>query len=172
MLFKSINTCRYPYTFTSFAYAGKPRNYDSQPWKYYIRGSEETVKTMVKNLLKPKNLSRRNLTYDKMYTFVTLANWLLEKNITTVWTFQTNRKGIPNEIKQIGNKEKNLYEIFWDESDPKLNLYSYVASTKNSGKRNVLMLSIMKPILGVAKEDPNQSLLFTSFTSSQKEEPI
>ena len=29
MLFKSINACRYPYTFTSFAYAGKPRNYDS-----------------------------------------------------------------------------------------------------------------------------------------------
>ena len=112
MLFKSINACRYPYTFTSFAYAGKPHNYDSQPCKYYVRGTEETVKTMVKNLLKSTNLSGRNLTYDRMYTSVTLANRLLEKNITTVGTFQTNRKGIPNEIKQIGDKEKNLYEIF------------------------------------------------------------
>ena len=66
MLFKSINACRYPYTFTSFAYAGKPRNYDSQPCKYYVRGTEETVKTMVKNLLKSANLSGRNLTYDRI----------------------------------------------------------------------------------------------------------
>ena len=79
MLFKSINACRYSYTFTLFAYAGKPRNYDSQPCKYYVRGTEETVKTMVKNLLKSTNLSGRNLTYDRMYTSATLANWLLEK---------------------------------------------------------------------------------------------
>ena len=59
-------------------------------------------------------------------------------------------------VKRIGNKEKNLYEIFWDESDPKLNLHSYVVSTKNSRKRNVLMLFTMKPILGVAKEHSNQ----------------
>ena len=157
MLFKFINACRYPYTFTSFAYAGKPRNYDLQPCKYYVRGTEETVKTMVKNLLKSTNLSGRSLTFDRMYTSVTLANWLLEKNITTVGTFQTNRKGIPDEIKQIGDKEKNLYKIFWDESDPKLNLHSYVVSTKSSGKRNVLMLFTMKPILGAAKEDPNQN---------------
>ena len=51
--------------FLSFAYAGKPRSHDSQPCKYYVRDTEETVKTMVKNLLKSTNLSGRNLLYDR-----------------------------------------------------------------------------------------------------------
>ena len=48
MLFKSINARRYPYTFTSFVYAGKPHNHDSQQCEYYVRGTEETVKNMIK----------------------------------------------------------------------------------------------------------------------------
>ena len=41
MLFKSINACRYPYTFTSFTYAGKPRNHDSQPLCTTVRDTVE-----------------------------------------------------------------------------------------------------------------------------------
>ena len=46
MLFRSINSCPYSYTFATSVYAGRPRNYISQPDKcrFYVRGSEEVVK--------------------------------------------------------------------------------------------------------------------------------
>ena len=45
-----------------------------------------------------------------------------------------------------------LTKFFWDESG-KLVLNSYIVNTKNSGKRNVLLLSTMYQILGTAKDN-------------------
>ena len=81
-----------------------------------------------------------------------LQKWLLERNITTVGTLQANGKGIPEEVKQVGRRDSNSYEVFWDESG-KLVLNSYIVNTKSSGKRNVLLLSTMHPILGTAKDN-------------------
>ena len=71
--------------------------------------------------------------------------------ITTVGKLQTNRKGIPEEVKHVGSLDSYSYEVFWDESG-KLVLNSYIVNTKSSGKRNVLLLSTMYPILGTAKD--------------------
>ena len=49
-------------------------------------------------------------------------------------------------------QDSNSYEVFWDESG-KLVLNSYIVKTKSSGKRNVLLLSTMRPILGTAKDN-------------------
>ena len=65
---------------------------------------------------------------------------------------QANRKGIPEEVKHVGSRDSNSYEVFWDESG-KLVLNSYIVNTKSSGKRNVLLLSTMHPILGTAKDN-------------------
>jgi len=108
---------------------------------------------MVANLSRYTDLSGRNLTYDRLYTSVPLAHWLLDRKITSVGTLQSNRKGVPNQIKQCNNREQNSYEIFWNQPDKNLNLHSYVVNTKSSGKRNVLILSTMMPIFGVSKDD-------------------
>ena len=80
ILFKSINACRYPYTFTAYAYAGRPRKAE-EPDKcaYYIRGTENTVKWLVEKLQSYATLSGRNITYDRLYTSIPLAEWLLVK---------------------------------------------------------------------------------------------
>ena len=43
--------------------------------------------------------------------------------------------------------------MYWDKDNTTLNVISYVVSTKSSGKRNVLVLSALKPILGLTKDD-------------------
>ena len=44
LLFKSINACRYPYTFRTVPYVGKPRSHSNQEWcKFYVPGTEATV---------------------------------------------------------------------------------------------------------------------------------
>ena len=101
---------------------------------------------------KHTSLSGRNISYDRLYTSTSLAKWLLESNITTVGTLQANRKVIPEEVKHVGSRDSNSYEVFSDKSG-KLILNSYIVNTKSSEKRNVLLLSTMHPILGTVKDN-------------------
>ena len=82
LLFKSINACRYPYTFRTAPYVGKPKNHSNQDQcKFYVRGTEDTVKRLVTDLEQHTSLSGRNISYDRLYTSISLAKWLLERFI-------------------------------------------------------------------------------------------
>ena len=70
-----------------------------------------------------------------------MAQWLLDRGITSVGTLQSNRKGIPAEIREIKDRETKSYEIYWEKNNGILNLHSYVVKTKSSGRQNVLLLS-------------------------------
>ena len=111
------------------------------------------MKYLVQNFQNYVDLQGRNISFDRLYTSVSLAQWLLSQNITCVGTLQSNRRGIPNEIKNVAEKERFSYQCFWESSENKLVLHSYVVPTKSSGKRNVLLLSTVQPILGVTKDD-------------------
>ena len=108
MLFRSINSARFPYTFTAVVYAGRPKQYNSDLCKYYVRGTEETVKTLVTNLERCTNLAGRHITYDRFYTSIALGKRLLERNITSVGIIQANRKGIRAELQIWGGAQKFL----------------------------------------------------------------
>ena len=74
-------------------------------------------------------------------------------NITCVVTIQAKRRGIAVKIKQFDKREPLLYKCFWETVDNKVLLHSFAANTKSSGKRNVLLLTTMQPILGTTKDD-------------------
>ena len=80
-----------------------------------------------------------------------MAQWLLDRGITSVETLQSNRKGIPAEIKEIKDRETDLYEIYWEKDNGISNLHSYVVKTKSLGKQSVLLLST--PHLATTKND-------------------
>ena len=82
-----------------------------------------------------------------------MAQWLLDRRITSVGTLQSNRKGISAEIKEIKDRETNSYEIYCEKDNGISNLHSYVAKTKISGKRNILLLSTVPPFLATTKND-------------------
>ena len=109
ILFKSLNATRYAYTYCILPYCGKPIA-DSTP--YYVAGIEESVKYLVQKLQGFLDLQGRNITFDRLYTSVPLATWLLEQNITCVGTLQSNRRGIPDAIKQTTDGNHSLTNIF------------------------------------------------------------
>ena len=80
-----------------------------------------------------------------------MVQWLLDRGITSVGTLQTNQKGIPDEIKEIKDRETNSYEIYWEKDNGISNLHSYVVKTKSSGKQNVLLLSTVLLLLASTK---------------------
>ena len=80
ILFKSLNATQYAYCI--LPYFGKPIA-DSTP--FYVAGIEESVKYLVRKLQGFSDFQGRNNTFDRLYTSVPLATWLLEQNITYVW---------------------------------------------------------------------------------------
>lgn len=153
LLFKAINAARYPYTFIAYPYCGKPKE---DGGKYYVQGTEPIVKHIIETLLANAiPLAGRNISFDLLYTSLSIALWLYDRHITCLGTMQINRKGIPAEIKAIKTREDLSTEIYWQKDGP-LSL-SYVVKTA-SGKKNVLMLSTLKQILGTTKDDKREKL--------------
>ena len=90
---------------------------------------------------------------DRLYTSTTLAEWLLSHGITMIGTMQANRKGIPPAFKRTAERREFSYQVLWNKEERNMSLHSYVVRTKSTGPRNVLLLTMMKPILGVTKDD-------------------
>ena len=110
-------------------------------------------------------VDRQNISMDRLYTSTTTTKWLLNKNITMIGTMQYNRSGIPKEIKSVDDWEDLLCRVHWANND--INFLSYVVKTK-SGRRDVLLLSTMRPSLAVTKDDEKKKPAF--YTISLKEE--
>ena len=148
MLFKSINCSRYPYTYQSHVYCGKP---EGEPNQFYIAGTNNYIKFLVEKLNGYHSLKGRNISMDRLYTNLEIADWLFRKSITTIGTMQHNRVGIPKELKTVENKEELSSEIFWEVGGAK-RFVSYTVKT-SKGKKNVIMLTTAEPLLGVTMDD-------------------
>ena len=68
-------------------------------------------------------------------------------------TMQSNRRDIPIEVKNVEERKRFCCQCFWESSENKLVLHSYVFPTKSSGQCNVLLLSTVELILGVTIDD-------------------
>ena len=148
LLFKSINCARYPYTYQSHVYCGKPQG---DPNEHYVSGTFNYIVQLVNKLGNHHNLDGRNISMDRLYTSFKIANWLLDKKITMVGTFQANRVGIPPDLKKVDDRDLLSNKVFWQDNG-KTNISSYVVKT-SKGKKNVLMLSTIEPIIGTTIDD-------------------
>ena len=83
------------------------------------------------------SLKGTNIFMDRYYTSIPLAEWLYDKNITCIGTLNSNRKGLPKEIKETKGREENSW-ISCKSDKGEVTLNSYVLKTKSSGMRNVL----------------------------------
>ena len=153
LLFKSVNATRYPYTFISSPYSGKPTEEGGQ---YYFQSTKAIVHYLIETLSTNSSLAGRNVSFDRLYTSIPLAKWLLEKRITCIGTVQLNTKGIPDEVKETKNRGLLSSEIHWDENSP-LSISTYVVKT-SKGKKNVILLSTAPPILRITKDDGKSKL--------------
>ena len=77
----------------------------------------------------------------------------ISHNITFVGTLQSNRRDIPIEVKNVVERKRFSFQCFWESSENKLVLHSYVFPTKSCGHCNVLLLSTVELILGVTIDD-------------------
>ena len=120
--FKSLKT---------HVYRGKPEEVTNE--SFYVQGTINYIKYLVEQLQKCHSLKDRNITMDRLYTSLEIADWLSARNITMVGTFQKNRVGIPPELKVVKDKAELSNEIYW-EVNGKYNISSYVVKTSKGKK--------------------------------------
>ena len=110
----------------------------------YINSTEEYVKKLVKAMSK-SSIKGRNISMDQLYTPISTAKWLLEKNITCVGTIMTSRIGLADELKVASAREGFESTLHWGKNDGDLSLCTYTTKSKSNRKKNVLVLSTMRP---------------------------
>ena len=108
MLYKSINACCYPFTFSAAVYPGKPK---AEPTSYYTLGTSQTVKYLIQNWECHTNLVGRNILYNRLFTLIPMAKWLLDRGITSVGTLQSNQKEFQLKLKK-SKTEKQTHTRF------------------------------------------------------------
>ena len=133
----------------------------------YITATDDLVKYLVASLTDQVNMQGCNISCDRFYTSMELANWLLERKMTIVGTIKTNRKGV-GDVKKMDGRENNSTLIYWEKDKGTMTMTSYVMNTKSSGKRNVLILATTNPILGVTKDDGKSKPAIINFYNYTK----
>ena len=89
------------------------------------------------------NLSGMNISMDRYYTSIPIAEWLHEKKITCIATMNSNPKGLPIEMKEIKEREENSWMACKIDVG-EIIINSYMVKTK-PGMKNVLLLTTMEP---------------------------
>ena len=62
-------------------------------------------------------------------------------------------KKVTGETNSLDNREYLSTNVYWEKGDGKISVTSYVANTKSAGKRNILVLSTMSPIVVIKYND-------------------
>ena len=65
----------------------------------------------------------------------------------------TSRIGLPGELKVAGAGEEFESILYWEKDDGDLYLCTYTTKSKSKGKKNILVLSAMRPLLGITRND-------------------
>ncbi|KAG1713940.1 PiggyBac transposable element-derived protein 4 [Nymphon striatum] len=150
LLFKSINDARFPFTYQATVCAGKPQSGNGP---HYIDETENYIKYFVTQMEKDMSLQGRNISMDRLYTSIYIAQWLLGKRMTVVGTLQMDRIGIPDKLKSTKDQEDLSSTIYWEEEKKDMVMCTYTVKTKSNSWENVLMLSTMQPLLGITRDD-------------------
>ena len=124
-----------PYTYFSLPYAGKPEDRDegNPLLKYYVAGTDDYSKYLVQGFCNHNDISGCNISMDRFFTSITLAQWSNERNFTIVGTMRLDRVGIPQQVKDMNNRdEKSMMYVYAKHED--MLLVSYV-DKKNRARR-------------------------------------
>lgn len=81
LLYRSLCDSTTTYTYYTLPYAGKPEIVDGDGAKFYITGTDEYTKYLVNELSNYNSIQWCNISMDRYFTSVSLAEWALEKNL-------------------------------------------------------------------------------------------
>ena len=127
LLIRDMCDAKTRYTINMLPYAGRAE--DPDPTLHVT-----SADNIVKHLARPVLGTGRNITADRFYSSVDVAEELLQQRTTFVGTLQRNRKHLPEEMKSTSGRDPKTTKFAWS---GRVMLVSYVKKKD----KNVLILS-------------------------------
>ena len=138
LLYRSLCDAKVPYTNSTLPHAGKPEVIGAND--YHVTGCDEYTKWLVNNFQIYGTLQGQNISLDRYFTSVTLAEWCLERNTTIVGTLKSDQKGIPKEMKGVADREEKSTAF----ATPRMKKQcSYCTLTRRRKGKNILAIATM-----------------------------
>ena len=81
------------------------------------------LQNRIEKLSKYTSLKGRNMSFDRLYASITLADWLLAKDITSFGTL------VPKEFIKTTKREELSYKALWHKDEPCMSLHIYLVKT-------------------------------------------
>ena len=106
MLYRSLCDSSVQYTYFTLPYASKPEDLNNKASKFYITGTDKYSKYLVENFNRFNSVKGCNISIDRYFTSITLADWATTKHFSIVGTMRLDRKGIPKEINSMEESEE------------------------------------------------------------------
>ena len=116
----------------------------------FVTGTDNYTKYLVDSLKQYVQLRGRNISMDRYFTSLPVAEYLLENDITVVGTLKCHRIGLPKELTEVKDRDDLSVKYAFTE-DGNIMLVSYVVK-KKSGKRNILMLTTMHKSVKITRD--------------------
>ena len=110
-----------------------------------MKSTIEYVKYLVTQTGNQQTLKGRTVSIDRLYTSIEQAEWLLERDITTVGTVQKGRIGFPSELFDNKGRENFSTTCHFEADKKNMCVTTYTVQTKSKGKKNVVVLSTSRP---------------------------
>ena len=146
---------------TPYHIAGKPEVAEGNATKYYVTGIDAYTQYLVNEISNYSSIQGCNISLDRYFTSVYLAEWALEKKFTNVGSMRHDRKGIPKELKSVNDREqKPVLYVYHEEKN--VMFVSYI-DKKKLGKKNVIVLTTMHDKVKVTNDQrkkPHEHVMY------------
>ena len=108
---------------------------------------------IVKNFERFSKLKGKNITMDRLYGDLLLAEELFDKNdVSVIMIMKKGRKGLPAELQTTNGREEFSKNIHYRKDKKDIVLLTYTTKTKSKGLINVIAVTTMRPVLGQTKD--------------------
>jgi len=152
LLLRMMTDAKSRYVLNIIPYAGKPAD--------GIREPPGLAQRLVHQFMLPYKGSGRNVTMDRFYTSVELAEELLRDKMTIVGTMNSSRRGVPDRMKASkSHAEPSSSFLFTRE----LTIVSYVPEEN----RSVILLSSMHHDNEISNEDNRKPAIILFYNSTK-----
>ena len=138
---------------------GKPADSNAP---YYFNATEDYVKHLVESM-SASSMKCIDISMDRLYTSISTSNCLLAQNIASVGTLVSNRVRLPDEVRDVKDRDELDSSMHWVQEKGNLALGVYTTKSKSKGKKNVLVLSTMRQLMGIARDDGKQKSAIIKF---------
>ena len=105
VLYRRLCNSSAPYTSNPRPYAQKPEVRTGDSSKYYVAGKDEYKKYLVTKISRFNSIERFDISMDRYFTAVSIAEWEINQKFTIVDTMRHDRKSIPKERKSLKDRE-------------------------------------------------------------------